>query len=155
MITKPKVQKIRVQKWLGAVPGGLPTTATLDKFEEQTATEILRKAGLRDGEEALLVNYQGSSGWTLLTTQRLVWFHQGVVSSLRWEEVTLAQQPPEKAAQIIREELSKDDITELEIFDASERKYTIKIEAGEPYYIIWSAILAFSNLSRKPDPIPL
>lgn len=155
MITKPKVQKIRIRKWLQAVPGGLPNTNTLEGLGESVAARILEETNLREGEEALLVNHREASGWCLLTTKRLIWCNQGMVNYLPWEEITLVQQPPERAAQIIREELSKDDITELEVFDASGGKRVIEIEAGEPYYIMWSAILAFSKLSRKPDPIPL
>ena len=155
MITKPGVQKARVRKWLEAIPGGLSATNLPEKLEAPIATEILKEAGLREGEEALVVNYRGASGWCLLTTKRLIWLNQGLVDSLPWEEITLAQQPPEKAARITREQLSKGDITELEVFDASGGRNVIHIEAGEPYYIVWSAILAFSNLSRKPDPIPL
>jgi len=155
MITKPKVQKVRVRKWLEVIPGGLRTTNTLDKIEEPIATEIVRRVNLLDDEEALLVNYRSSSEFCLLTTKRLIWVHHGEFDSLTWREITLAQQPPAKAAQIIRGELRNDDITDLEVFDASGKKHVVQIEAGEPYYMIWSAILAFSNLSRKPDPIPL
>jgi hypothetical protein len=155
MITKPKVQKIRVRKWLEVVPGGMPTTNTLDKLEEAIAAEMLNAAGLASDDEPLLANYRSISEWCLLSTRRLVWLNQGLLSSLPWADITLAQQPPEKAAQIIRGELSKDNISELEIFDSAGSKHVVRIEAGEPYYIIWSAILAFSNLSRKPDLIPL
>jgi hypothetical protein len=154
MITKPKVQKIRVGKWLEGEQ--LPTTLNrLENFEEPVRMEILRKAGLGPEEESLLVNYQGKHRWCLLTSQRLIWVEQSLLKSLLWKDITLAQQPPMKAAQIIREELAKDDITELEVFDREDHKYSIELEAGKPYYIVWSAILAFCNLSRPPDPIPL
>jgi hypothetical protein len=155
MITKPKVQKIRVRKWLEAVRGGMVTTNTLDNFDEPIVEEILGGAALLEGEEALLANYRGSSGWCLLTTKRLIWSAQGSLSSLLWGDIALGWQPPEKSAQIVRGELSKNDISDLEVFDASGRRHVIQVEPGEPYYMIWSAILAFSSNSKKPDPIPL
>lgn len=155
MITKPRVQKIRIRKWLEGIDAGTTSFGTPDKVAKPIADIVVRQTDLGADEEPLLVNYRSDSEWCLLTTKRLIWFQEGQLNSLAWHEITGAQQPPEKAAQIIREELGKDKITELEIFDATDRKCILQLEAGDPYYIIWSAILAFSKRTRKPDPIPL
>jgi hypothetical protein len=154
MITKPKVQKIRVGKWLEGIGGGTESTNTIDKIEASAADQILAKAGIGNDEEPILVNDRDSE-WCLLTTKRLIWFQEEVLRAIPWSEITLAQQPPEQAARIIRGELEKDQVTELEVFDTLGTKHLVTLEAGSPYYIIWSAILAFCNLSRKPDRIPL
>ena len=155
MITKPKVQKIRIRKWLDGIGGGTPTFNVPARMPQLILTAIYGHASLQPDEEALLVNYRADSDWCLLTTKRFVWFQTAELHSLCWSEITGAQQPPQKAAQIIRGELRKDHITELEVFDALGRKSLLHLEPGKAYYIIWSAILAFCNYVRRPDPISL
>jgi len=155
MITKPKVQKIRVVKWLEGIGGGTASTNTLDRLPEASAKEIIARANLGDDEEPLLGNQRGYSEWCLLTSKRLIWSQDCAIHAIPWGEITLAQQPPEKAAKIIRGDLEKDQITDLEVFDATGTRHVLNLEAGAAYYIIWSAIIAFCNLSRRPDPIPL
>lgn len=70
----------------------MASTNTLDQFDESIAGEILGGASLREDEEAF-ANYRGASGWCLLTTKRLIWKVSGVLSSLFWSEIALAQQP--------------------------------------------------------------
>ncbi len=118
-------------------------------------TEIHEHAVLGPNEDMLLVSYRRTSQWCLLTTQRLIWFQERAAHSLAWKEIVGAQQPPEQAAPIIRQELPKDEISDLEVFDAEGRRHTLTLKEGEAYYVIWSAILVFCNYVRRVDPVDL
>jgi hypothetical protein len=155
MITKPKIQKLRVRKWLEDINGGTPVVNTLDKIDESIANAITLLVPLGVGEEALLVSVSNSTQWCLLTTSRLIWLQDEMIHGLPWGEIAGAQQPPQQTAKMIRGELQKDQISDLELFDGSGQRYRIRLQPGSAYYIVWSAILAFCCYSRQPDPIPL
>ena len=155
MITKPKAQKLRVRKWLNNINGGTPTINTTDKIAEPIAHAITMQVMLDPDEEPLIASGRNGTEWCLLTTARLIWFQDEMIRSLPWRNILGAQQPPKQAAKIIRGEMEKDQISDLEIFEASNQKHLIRLNPGSAYYITWSAILAFCRYSRRPDPIPL
>lgn len=155
MITKPKIQKLRVSKWLDNINGGTPTINRLDKIAEPIAHAITMRAMLDPDEEPLMASGRNDTEWCLLTTARLIWSQDEMIRSLPWRDISGAQQPPEQSAKIIRGEMEKDEISDLELFDASSQKYLLRLNPGSAYYIVWSAILAFCRYSRQPDPIPL
>jgi hypothetical protein len=141
MIIKPNVQKLRVRKWLDDIDGGTPTINTLDKIAKPIAHAITTRAMLRHDEEPLIVSGRDSTDWCLLTTARLIWSQDEVIRSLPWRDISGAQQPPEQTAKIIRGEMEKDQISDLELFDASNQRYLLRLNSGSAYYIVWSAIL--------------
>jgi hypothetical protein len=155
MITNPKVQKIRIKKWMADIGGKASTISALDRIAGPIADEVLERAAIASGEEPLLINYENSDAWCLLTTKRLVWRQDEAQHALPWVGIIGAQPPPGQSAAIIRGTLPKNQITDLEIFDESGRRYLLRLTPGEAYYVIWSAILAFCNYSIMPSPIPI
>jgi hypothetical protein len=155
MITKPKVQKIRVRKWLEPIGGGTQTFNRLENLPQKIAEEMSSRAALQSDEEALLANFRSEGEWCLLTTRRLVWLQDGALQTFFWNEIVGAQQPPEQSARLIRKELAQDQIVDLEVFAATGQKHVLRLGSGSPYFVVWSAILEFCNYTRRPDPIPL
>jgi len=103
----------------------------------------------------LLASFQSTESWCLLTTEQLLWCQDGCVGALAWPDVQGVEQPPAITAGIIRGEVDKRTVENLEVFDSEDRKYTLRIEPGSAYYLIWSALVALGNLTRPPDPIDL
>lgn len=151
---KKKAQKRRIQKLLEGSESWTSTTKSLDRLPESIAGRIRDAVTLASDEESLLASALDAERWCLLTTDRLVWLQEGMLRDLAWHDIRCAQQSPTQSARIIRGELQKNQISDLEIFDSRDTKYTFYLEASG-YYIVWSAILAFCNYTRRPDPIDL
>jgi hypothetical protein len=152
MITNVKGRRRRVQKLLMRYNGGTATTTTIDRMQPAAAAEILAAGALSSGEEILAASWRVHGSWCLLTTEHLIWCEEGKVTCLPWHDVRGAQQPPRQAAQIVLEEITKDEISDLEVFDSQDQKYTLRVHAGSDYYIVWSGIIALANYTRGPDP---
>lgn len=155
MITNPAVRVRRIWKLLERSGGGTQRTNTLSSFSPAVVSELSTAAVLAGAEEGLLAFYQGSSRWLLLTTERLVWKQGEKQAQLDWAEIHGVQQPPGLSAQLIRGELSEEAIEELEVFDCKGGRHLLRLEPGKGYYLVWSAITAFCDFVRPPEPVEL
>jgi hypothetical protein len=112
---KRKAQKRRIQKLLEGSEAWTSTTNSLDRLPEPIAGQIKEAVTLAADEESLLASTFDAERWCLLTTGRLLWFQEGMLRDLAWHDIRCAQQPPAQSAEIIRGELQKNQISNLEI----------------------------------------
>ena len=156
MIRNPQVRARRVHR-LFSDAGPLPATiqSSLEPLEPGVSASLAAALCLEGAETVLMVALVDLKDWCVLTTERLSWSSAGTIHHLIWEEVTGVQQPPALSARIIRGETPKDEAEELEVFNASGSAYQLKLPMGAAYYMVWSAIAALGNISRRPDEIRL
>jgi hypothetical protein len=153
MITKPHVRKRRIQRLLDVYfAGGTPATTSFDRLQEPWAVAITRRAKMGPNEEALLVCFHGPQHWYLLTNERFMWVQEGTLQARAWADIYGVQMPPAIQARVAREELRKDAVDELEIFDSDGRKHGLHLEPGRGYFLMWNGLVALCNFARKVDP---
>lgn len=151
MITNPKVRKRRIRKLLERSGGGTMLTNCPEDLAPSVKDQIDIRLDEVQGEELLLASYQSDRIWCAVTTERLVWSNGAEQSSLPWSEVHGVQQPPNTTAQVVRGEVNKDNVEELELFDAAGVKHVLRSEPGEGHSLIWSAVTALCNQQRAPE----
>lgn len=151
MITKPTVRKRRIRKLIDRSGGGTESTNHPDDLKNSLGDEIANRFDSLPGEELLLASYRSDRNWCVVTTERLVWSTNGQAASRPWIEIHGVQQPPNTTAQVIRGEVDKQSVEELEVFDADGRKHVLRVEPGPGHALIWSAVTALCNLQREPE----
>jgi hypothetical protein len=155
MIKKPQVREQRVRRLLSQMGPMAAISRSLDELDRPVSEVLTRDLRLDPAERIMVIAGATETGWCVLTTERLVWSASGEVRSLGWSEVAGVQQPPDLSARIIRGEVPKESAEELEVFDACDGKYTLKLPPGPSYYFVWSTIAAIGNITRSADIIDL
>ncbi|MFL6193801.1 MAG: hypothetical protein ACJ75H_06490 [Thermoanaerobaculia bacterium] len=152
MIKNPRGRKNRIRRELLRAGGGTSATNSLDILPAEEARTILGDASLAADEEPLLACFRDPSEWYLITTQRLIWKQGHVLKSLAWEDVHGVQQGPSVVKALVEGKVGKNSVEELEIFDAEDVRYVLRLEPGDGYYLMWSSIVALcSGFLHEPE----
>ena len=94
----------------------------------------------------LVVSKADSGEITVLTDRRLLALvDRQIVVDLGWEEVASGGPVPEEMARMLCGELSKLELNELSVLDATGHSHLIHLHAGADYLLIWSAVLALAR----------
>ena len=109
-----------------------------DEFSPAEQSWLLGETQLRQDEVPVIATTQGPAP-LVITTAQIFWRSQEVLHSLALDQIVAV-----KAPQIMN--LSKLDVTELELTDVAGEKHLLRTKPGKPLFIIWNVLLKVGRI---------
>jgi hypothetical protein len=113
-------------------------------FDELKRGNLVRLAEIHEYEIPSVGYYVDDAKWALLTSEQLIWVHDGERMALKLDDIEDATVEP----QSLLHAGTKQNLTELTVVAKDGRHYRLQLEAGKPFFGFWNTLKMVASWNK-------